>query len=1033
VVLAHAFLALLESRRSLSGEPRRWPSLHSKRTLIQADGVEIYGLTVRRPRKSAIARAKIQTESVPTNLRAMSNTSADGRTLDNPLPQGSPQRGAGDGSVTADENREFKSAVSTKIGTKGTPPFQHDAAPLQNIAADSSSNLRDDWMPPPHLGHRQEKTSTAPVNPPPSGEHMQSRRRIRANPTTDDFQLLCVIGMGAFGRVLQVRNKLDQEIYAMKVISKKVLRRKNSVENMRAERDILMKVNHPFVVGLKCSFRTEKKLFLVMEYLHGGELFFHLRKQGLLLEDTARFYVSEILLALEHLHIKGIIHRDLKPENVLMDAQGHAKLTDFGLAKDYFGPTGREWERREREKMARRAAKAAEVSSHGGGGAEVTGSAAMRNHGSFSAAPAVASQQSNSEAILSLDELKPTRTLCGTTEYMAPEMLRRTGYGKAVDFWSLGALMYEMMVGKAPFRGRTTKDIEERILTAKPKFPSFLRAESVAVMKGLMERNVSKRLGATKSNMFEVGGVAKLKDHKFFKGIRWDGLLAKMDPPPITITLGGDDDVSHFDREFTGMDIPGSISESSSPARSVRSPSDSGGMPCVGSGEGVYGATSDDSFVGSPDWEGFDWVSESFQFSGGTSSISTSVELNGSGAYIGLSDAVAFGVGGDGSSPSEHPDGLGSSGELLSEAPAVGGSEPNVTSIGVEGLGVASHAGMETRKHLSDEDEGLSADNTPTEEDRRGLRRDGRRRANGSGESRRALGTPVGHGRSLEALLWPLEHLRGGEQEAAQNSLRPPGHKNKSVRTPSGSIMDESRRSSADHSVIAGTDHRASIQMATTAPGAEGTSLPWTTMVVDAGGATRGEVKLAVSSAGKKKQRQRKNKGKPGGGMGVPRSMLVTSTSALRTPWAEGVGPAAVNDDTEASARTPSGLSRDLNQDTLHTAPPKTIKQQPPALPPSPSPVVRGPVNQPPMLAVQPPAALAKSEACVASETSNIGRPRSGRSLSPPAWPSLEGSAEKTSQAVSRRHLDSGLRRQLRPLRPPGVGAAAGQRRSTPN
>ena len=117
--------------------------------------------------------------------------------------------------------------------------------------------------------------------------------------------------MGAFGRVLQVRNKVDKEIYAMKVISKKVLRKKNSVENMRAERDILTKVDHPFVVNLKCSFGTEKKLFLVMEYLHGGELFFHLRKQGLLLEDTARFYVGEILLALEHLHQKGIIHRDL--------------------------------------------------------------------------------------------------------------------------------------------------------------------------------------------------------------------------------------------------------------------------------------------------------------------------------------------------------------------------------------------------------------------------------------------------------------------------------------------------------------------------------------------------------------------------------------------------------------------------------------------------------------------------------------------------------------------------------------------------
>lgn len=142
-------------------------------------------------------------------------------------------------------------------------------------------------------------------------------RRARPHATsTSDFQLLCVIGMGAFGRVLQVRNRVDAKVYAMKVISKKVLRRKNSVENMRAEQDILTKIKHPFIMQLQCSFSSADKLFLVMDYMHGGELFFHLRKAGLLLDATARFYVGEILLALEHLHHKGIIHRDLKPENV---------------------------------------------------------------------------------------------------------------------------------------------------------------------------------------------------------------------------------------------------------------------------------------------------------------------------------------------------------------------------------------------------------------------------------------------------------------------------------------------------------------------------------------------------------------------------------------------------------------------------------------------------------------------------------------------------------------------------------------------
>ena len=151
------------------------------------------------------------------------------------------------------------------------------------------------------------------ATPTPSAEAFPSTATKR-RPTTDDFELMCVIGMGAFGRVLQVRNKGDGKVFAMKVISKKLLRRKNSVENMVAEKEILTKVDHPFVVHMQCAFSTDSKLFLVMDYMHGGELFFHLRKSGLLLDKNAQFYVGEILLALEHLHSKGVIHRDLKPE-----------------------------------------------------------------------------------------------------------------------------------------------------------------------------------------------------------------------------------------------------------------------------------------------------------------------------------------------------------------------------------------------------------------------------------------------------------------------------------------------------------------------------------------------------------------------------------------------------------------------------------------------------------------------------------------------------------------------------------------------
>eukprot|EP00451_Oxyrrhis_marina_P025558 CAMPEP_0204344522 /NCGR_PEP_ID=MMETSP0469-20131031/25690_1 /ASSEMBLY_ACC=CAM_ASM_000384 /TAXON_ID=2969 /ORGANISM="Oxyrrhis marina" /LENGTH=208 /DNA_ID=CAMNT_0051329797 /DNA_START=10 /DNA_END=632 /DNA_ORIENTATION=- len=206
----------------------------------------------------------------------------------------------------------------------------------------------------------------------------------------------------------------------------------------------MTKVDHPFVVGLKCSFQTPEKMFLIMDYMPGGELFFHLDREGFILEEVARFYVAELTLALEFLHSIHIIHRDLKPENVLIDAQGHIKVTDFGLAKDF---------------------RDGDASDEG------------------------------------------TRTVCGTYEYMAPEMISKKGYSKAVDWWSLGTLMYEMMTGKPPFRGKNKDVLMKRILTEKIKFPPWLTGEATSLMKAFLERNVQRRLGATKSTMFKVGGT----------------------------------------------------------------------------------------------------------------------------------------------------------------------------------------------------------------------------------------------------------------------------------------------------------------------------------------------------------------------------------------------------------------------------------------------------------------------------------------------------------------------------------------------
>ena len=149
------------------------------------------------------------------------------------------------------------------------------------------------------------------------------------------FDLLKLIGEGAFGKVILVRSRLDKSLYAMKVLSKKLLKKKNNTQYMKSERDILTKVAHPFIVSLYFAFQSETKLFLVMEFLQGGELFFHLRKKGIILEKEAKFYLGELVLAIEFLHNNGVIHRDLKPENVLLRKDGHVSITDFGLGKRF--------------------------------------------------------------------------------------------------------------------------------------------------------------------------------------------------------------------------------------------------------------------------------------------------------------------------------------------------------------------------------------------------------------------------------------------------------------------------------------------------------------------------------------------------------------------------------------------------------------------------------------------------------------------------------------------------------------------------
>jgi len=199
-----------------------------------------------------------------------------------------------------------------------------------------------------------------------------------------DFDLRSTVGTGTFGRarVVKVKGSEDRTPLALKILKKSEVLRLKQVEHVKSETKILAMIEHPFIVNLLTTFQDEKRLFLVLEFVNGGELFSHLRKEGRLPNDDARFYAGEITLAFQYLHDKNIIYRDLKPENLLLDCEGQIKITDFGFAKVV---EDRTW------------------------------------------------------------------TLCGTPEYLAPEIIQSKGHGRAVDWWALGVLIFEMLAGYPPF------------------------------------------------------------------------------------------------------------------------------------------------------------------------------------------------------------------------------------------------------------------------------------------------------------------------------------------------------------------------------------------------------------------------------------------------------------------------------------------------------------------------------------------------------------------------------------------------------
>jgi len=238
----------------------------------------------------------------------------------------------------------------------------------------------------------------------------------------EDFIILKVIGRGSFGKVYMVRKRSNDQVYAMKCLHKDLIIRTKQVDNTKAERDIMKKISHPFIVKLHYAFQTPEKLYFVTDFLNGGELFYHICNETRFPEDRARFYAAEILLALDHLHENGIIYRDLKPENVILDSEGHIRLTDFGLSK--LGIKGK-----------------------------------------------------NSQ----------TNTFCGTPEYLAPEIIKGNGHSCAVDFWSFGILVYEMISGINPFKNDKSRVEKLKQITDEDVeiYPGF-SPEAKSLLTGLL-------------------------------------------------------------------------------------------------------------------------------------------------------------------------------------------------------------------------------------------------------------------------------------------------------------------------------------------------------------------------------------------------------------------------------------------------------------------------------------------------------------------------------------------------------------------
>lgn len=297
----------------------------------------------------------------------------------------------------------------------------------------------------------------------------------------EDFEQLKVLGTGAYGKVLLVRDKTSKRLYAQKQLKKATLvMESRRLEQTMSERQILEAIRHPYIVRLHYAVQDPEKLYLILQYAPGGELFTHLASERMFDEDIAAFYTAQIVSALTHLHKSGIVYRDLKPENCLLDADGNLLLTDFGLSK---------------------------VAEDGGS----------------------------------------CKSLLGTPEYMAPEVLLGKEYDYAVDWWALGAVLFDMLTGSPPFTGNNNKRIMEKITRQKVNLPYYLSEDAKDLLRKLLRKEAHKRLG--------FRDIQYIQKHRFFRKLNWKAIETKSETldPPIKPLVTDPELAENFSDDFTKM------------------------------------------------------------------------------------------------------------------------------------------------------------------------------------------------------------------------------------------------------------------------------------------------------------------------------------------------------------------------------------------------------------------------------------------------------------------------------------------------